>query len=142
MKSLIYSCLLAVVGPFLVTAALAAMVIVDDQGNREALIDLITGALLGYCYAAGAISLLYGILVKTQQLKGKWWMNLILFVVVTVVLPLLFVVPSLRGVDLANSGSGGASLIGQHLFYIFVASFAVLVWGILAKRGPLRSTIK
>lgn len=137
MKSYIYACALAVFGIIMTPLILGSMVIIDEQQNEVAMIDLLTGAFISYTYTTAAIALSYAALIRLRKVKGKWWLNLILFALILFILPLASIVisVSLTEMDLTKvdpTKSGGAKLIGEHMSYgisiiilCFIAGFFI-----------------
>lgn len=133
MKSYIYACLLAFIGPFLVTMTLGPIVIVDENEKRVSIIALMTEPLLLYCYLAAFISLAYALLIRAKKLKGRWWSNSILLLSVLIIFPALFLALNVNHFDLENPNLKGPELIGRHMFRIFSLCVVTFISGFLIK---------
>lgn len=132
MKTYIYSCVMAILCPVLITFILGGLTI-SSCGRSATIIDGLTGSFIFYCYLNALICLSYALKIRFGIVTGKWWMNVLLFLIVMIVLPVLIIILPIRGMDIDSAVAGGAYEVGKNLFNIGVLVVVVFIAGFFIK---------
>lgn len=130
---------MAILGPIMIALSLGGLSIYSSDKD-VAIIDVLTGSFIFYNYLNALFCLSYALTIRLGVMSGKWWMNVILFLASTIILPtLLIILPTLlivlpmREMDLGSAVAGGAYQVGKNLFIVAVLVVVVFIAGFFIK---------